>query len=122
MANAVDRLSVRIALLGLLNDLPEQPSINASPNQLFVEAQESQSGRTLTFDHEKSITQRLAYISAYSDDPLHVLATCIEEEARRGCLIIRLAANTGTHENLVNRMTGISQILQNEAINGLLSL
>jgi hypothetical protein len=75
-------------------------------------------GRTLTFKHEISITQQLAFICAYSDNPLHVLATCVEEEIERHCLVIRFAANTGKHEVLVDGLKVISRILQNEAING----
>ena len=120
MANPVDRLSVKTVLLSLVNDLPEQSSVNASSR--YIGTQESQPGRTLTFEHERSITQQLAFISAYSDDPLHVLATCVEEEIPRESLIIRFAANTGKHEVLVDGLTAISRILQNEAINGSVSL
>src|SRR5271163_4592431 len=98
MANPIDCLSVKIALLSLVNDLPEQPSINASSQ--YIEAQEPQPGRTLTFKHEVSITQQLAFICAYSGDPLHILATCIEEAIPGSCLIMRFAANTGKHEVL----------------------
>jgi hypothetical protein len=120
MANSIDRLSVKIALLSLLSDLPEQPSINVSSQH--IEAQESQFGRTLAFKHEISIAQQLAFICAYSDDPLHVLATCIEENISRGCLVIRVAANTGKHKILVDGLKTISRILQTEAINGSLLL
>lgn len=120
MANPIDRLSVKIALLGLVNDLPEQPSVNE--NSHYIEAQKSQPSRTLAFKHEISITQQLAFICAYSDDPLHVMATCIEEAIPRGCLVIHVAANTGKHEVLVDGLKAISRILQNEAINGCVPL
>ncbi len=116
MAPSTDCLAVKIALLGLVNDLPEQPSTSASSK--YIETQESQSGRTLTFKHEIVITQQLAFICAYSNDPLHVLATCVEEVIPRRSLIIRFAVNTGKHEVLVDGLKVISQILQNEAVNG----
>ena len=105
---------MKIALLSLVNDLPEQPSINVSSQH--IEAQESRVGRSLAFKHEVSIVQQLA------DDPLHVLATCIEENISRGCLVIQLAANTGKHKILVDGLKTISRILQTEAINGSLPL
>ena len=116
MGSSIDRLSVKIALLSLISNLPEQPSVNV-PSQ-YIEAQESQPGRTLTFRHEVSITQQLAFVCAYSDDPLHVLATCVEEAIPSGGLIIHLAANSGKHECLIDGLKEISRILQNEAING----
>jgi hypothetical protein len=117
MASPVDCLSVKIALLSLVNDLPKQPSINTA--EQFIQAHNSWPGRSLTFKHEISITQQLAFICAHSDDPLHVLATCVEEATTKECLTIRFAANTGKHEALVDGLRAISQILQNEAINGL---
>ncbi|KAN0083021.1 hypothetical protein V8E54_002109 [Elaphomyces granulatus] len=114
MLNPIDCLSVKIVLLNLLNNLPEQPSINLSSQ--YITTQESQPSRTLEFKHEISITQQLSFICAYSNDPLHVLATCVEEGFPRSCLIIRLAANTGRHEALVDGLKAISRILQNEAI------
>ena len=118
MGNPFDSVAVKIALLGLVNDLPEPPSIT-EPSQ-FIEARELELARTISFKHETSITQQLAFICAYYDDPLHVMATCIEEVAgsRRG-LVIRFAANTGRHEILLARLKEISVILQCEAANGL---
>lgn len=116
MGNSIDHLSVKVALLSLVNNLPEQPSFNV-PSQ-YIEAQKAQPDRTLTFKHEVSISQQLAFICAYSGDPLHVLAVCIEEVILSGCLIIRYAANTGKHEVLVDGLKEISRILQNEAANG----
>lgn len=113
IGSSVDSLSVKIALLSLISNLPEPPSVN-SPSE-YIEAQE---GRTLTFKHEISITQQLAFICAYSDDPLHVLATCVEEAIPSNGLTIHLAANSGTHVRLINGLKEISQILQNEASNG----
>ena len=116
MANHIDCLSVKIALLSLVNNLPEQPSINTSSQHM--ELGESRPSRSLIFKHEISITQQLAFICAYSDDPLHVLAICIEKSNLRHCLIIHFATNTAKHESLIDGLKTISQILQNEAVNG----
>ena len=116
MANHIDCLSVKIALLSLVNNLPEQPSINTSSQHM--ELGESRPSRSLIFKHEISITQQLAFICVCSDDPLHILAICIEESILRNCLIIRFAANTAKHEALIDGLKTISQILQDEAVNG----
>lgn len=117
--NPVDRLALKIILLSLVNDLPEQPNVTSFSR--YTGAQESQPGRTLALKHEISITQQLAFICVYSDNPLHVLAACVEE-IPRDCLIIRFAANTGKHEALVVELIAISRILQDEAKNGSVSL
>ena len=116
MAKPIDRLAAKIALLSLVNNKPEDPRVTKSGE--YTGAQVIQPRRTLTFKHEISITQHFAFICAYSEDPLHVVATCIEETIPRNCLIIRVAANTGTHETLLNGLEEISRILQNEATNG----
>jgi hypothetical protein len=120
MAHTIDRLSVKIALLSLMTNLPEQPSTN-TPSQ-YLDVHKSQPSKTIPFKHEVLIAQQLSFICAYSDDPLHVLATCIEENCSKDCLIIRLAANTGTHGVLLDGLRIVSGILQNEALNGLTSL
>ena len=119
MASTVDQLQVKIAILRLVNQYPEQPSAN-TPSQ-YIETQNSQSDRTLPFKHELSITQQLALICAYSHDPLHVTAVYIEEAVHGHALTIRFAANTGQHEALVNGLNTISRILEREAKNGSVS-
>jgi len=116
MASAIDRLQVKIAILGLVNVYPEQPSTNA-PSR-YIETQKSQSERTLSLKHELSITQQLAFICAYSHDPLHITAVCIEEAIHGRAITIRFAANTGQHGGLVNGLKMISKILESEAKNG----
>src|ERR1700761_3342369 len=116
MANDVDRLQVKIAILGLVNEYPEQPSVNELNE--YIETQNSQSDRTLTIEHELSITQQLAFICAYSYDPLHIIAVCIEEAIDSRSLTIRIAANTGQHDNLVDGLKIISRILESEAKKG----
>jgi hypothetical protein len=119
MASTVDLLQVKIAILKLVNEYPEQPSAN-TPSQ-YIETQNSQSERTLSFKHELSITQQLAFICAYSHDPLHITAVCIEEVIHGRALTIRFAANTGQHDDLVNGLKTISRVLESEAKNGSVS-
>jgi hypothetical protein len=116
MASTVDQLQVKIAILRLVNEYPEQPSAN-TPSQ-YIETQNPQSERTLSFKHELSITQQLALICAYSHNPLHVTAVYIEEAIHGRALIIRIAANSGQHDKLVNGLKAISTILEREAENG----
>jgi hypothetical protein len=117
MASTVDILQVKIAILKLVNEFPEQPSFNNSVSQ-FIKAQNSQSERTLSFKHEVTITQQLAFVCAYSHDPLHVTAVCVEEAVHGRGITIRVAANSGQHDSLVAGLETISGILENEAKNG----
>jgi len=113
MVKPVDCLAVKVILLGIVNDTPELPQLNI-PRQQHAPSCE----RTLSFKHERSIAEQLAFICAYSDDPLHVLAVCIEEADSRNGMTILLAANTGKHESLIAGLERIAHILQNEAIGG----
>ena len=117
MADLLDCLTVKTILLGIVNDIPEPPTLNIPQKHKFLER-----GRALSFKHEVCIAQQLAYVCAYSSDPLHVLAVCVEETASRNGMIIRFAANTGNHEALVDGLQNIARILQNEAKNGSSSL
>ena len=116
MANPIDLLAAKIALLSLVTNKPENPS-NTNSNECGGVGV-SQPCRALSFKHELSISQQLAFICAYSEHALHVMATCVEETIPKGCLIIRVAANTGTHDALVDGLRQITRILQNEAVNG----
>jgi hypothetical protein len=120
MASVVDLLHVKIATLKIISQLPERPVANSTSH--FIDTENSQSGRALSFKHELAVTQQLAFICAYSHDPLHVTAVCIEESIDSSSLTIRFAANTGQHHNLINGMTNISRILEGEANYGLLVL
>lgn len=114
--NLVDCLSVKISLLGLINGLPENPSANELPKTL--QSKEPRPGRILPPGHEISITQQLAFLSGYSNESSHVLAVCVEEASSGDSLIIRLAANTGKHEQFLDRLRMISHVLENEASDG----
>ena len=113
MATILDYLAVKIILLGIVNNIPEAPRLNVSQQD-----RGSEKRRTLSLKHEACIAQQLAFICSYSGDPLHVLAVCVEEVIPRNGIIIRLAANTGEHEALVDGLKKITRVLQNEATNG----
>lgn len=112
MASVVNCLAAKVSLLHLLHNLPEPPSVN-EPGPRIREREHCK--RTLTLKHEISIAQHLAFICSYSSNPFHVTAVCIEETLAHSSLILRLAANTGQHEGLVNQLTEAARILQDEA-------
>lgn len=114
MVKPVDCLAVKIILLGIVSQTPRAPELNIP----LQHHHSSSTERKLSFKHELCITKQLAFICAYSDDPLHILAVCIEEAVSRTGMIIRLAANTGRHERLIAGLGRIARILQNEAIGG----
>jgi hypothetical protein len=117
MATIYDRLSAKIVFLRLLNDLPEAPSIN-EPRKSDDDVEELSSNRTLSFKHETCIVQQLAFLSAYSDDPVHTIAVCIEEAGDGSDLTIRFAVNSGEHDVLYAGLNRIATVLREEADDG----
>ncbi|TLD20894.1 hypothetical protein E2P81_ATG08558 [Venturia nashicola] len=111
----MEHLAANIALLGLVTDAPEAPSLTVSTPPR--ESPTTASLRTIKFKHERLISQNLAFICANSNDPLRIMATCIEEDHPNERLIIRFAANKGTYEELMESMRHIVRILQDESNN-----
>ena len=111
-----EHLAAKIALLSLVNDLPGQPSVAEPPPSDDV-----------ALKYELLAAHHLAVISAYSNNPLHVLAVACHEiqdlttdsyidgnvSGKR--VMIRLAANSGTHDRLLQHLRIIARILQDEA-------
>lgn len=112
----MERLAANIALLGLVTDAPEAPSLMVSTPP--KEPPTTASLRTMEFKHERLISQHLSFICATSDDPLRIMATCVEEDPHSERLLIRFAANTGTYKELMESLEHIARILQEEANNG----
>lgn len=134
-----EHLAVKIALLSLINDLPEKPSIARFSPSAGEDGSGPSRSQDLSLDspgavfkrmplkHELLAAQNLAFISAYSKNPLHVLALACHEiqdhktgshsdsNASSKKVMIRLAANTGTHDMLLKEMKIITKILQDEA-------
>ena len=94
-----------ITLLWTLNELPQAPRENELPIQI-------QSVRQLTLEREKFISDTLAFLSATSNDPLKVMAVCIEESLDHHLLTIRLATNTGDCSEAEAGLKDIAKVLE----------
>ncbi|KAH6619505.1 hypothetical protein B0J18DRAFT_246769 [Chaetomium sp. MPI-SDFR-AT-0129] len=68
-------LAENAALLYQLRPSPTPQHVNKRP----AWAANQDSGRFLSFDQELDLTSALAFICGISDDPSHVVATCVEE-------------------------------------------
>ena len=145
-----EHLAVKIALLSLVSDLPGQEHVaKLSPNHgldvsgarglendnTLEHSGTCQGSERMPFKHELLAAQHLAFISAYSNNPKHVMAvSCHEIQdhatqpgsskgvngdiAGRSKMMIRIAANSGTHDEMLQRMKEVGRILQNEANGG----
>ncbi|KAK4034802.1 hypothetical protein C8A01DRAFT_18450 [Parachaetomium inaequale] len=78
-----------VALLSLLRRAPTARHANPRPHSV---AQED-SGRLLSFEREVSLTNTLAFLCGISDNPLHVVATCVEELVSRKGIRVLVAIN-----------------------------
>ncbi|KAI1964887.1 hypothetical protein LOZ58_001578 [Ophidiomyces ophidiicola] len=107
----VDSLAVKIALLNLIDRNPGEP--RGTLDRDNIEKNE-RTNTLLPLDSEISVTQQLAFISAYSNDALHVTAICVEEVSE-DTIIIRFAANTGSHDDLKRGLRDVARILESEA-------
>src|SRR5436189_872716 len=72
-------LKENITLLYMLNQEPERPANNPVPEQLRQLELLSPRCRVLDIKHEQGIAENLAFLAACSDNPLKVIALCIEE-------------------------------------------
>jgi hypothetical protein len=115
---ALDGLAISIAVLAALNRVPGSPVTEQLAEETLPE--ETDSVRSIAVRHEKIFIEQLAFICAYSDDPLHVLAFCIEESQILDGVTIRLAANTGNHQALLDGLMPITAMFEQEASQGVL--
>ena len=78
MLSEAQRLSLsfteNVALLSLLRRAPTASQANPRTSST-----DRDQGRVLSFEREASLTNTLAFLSGISDDPAHVVATCVEE-------------------------------------------
>jgi hypothetical protein len=78
--------------------------------------------RTLSFDDEVCLTSTLAYISAISDDPNHVIAVCVEELPDRKSIRIVIAINKerpDSQDEVLKRIKdGLAVVLSHLACSG----
>ncbi|KAK3392975.1 hypothetical protein B0H63DRAFT_516186 [Podospora didyma] len=104
-------LAENIALLSLFNQTPTAPKSNhPSPDLL-----KQDSGRVLSFDREQSLTTIFSFLAGVSDDPDHVVATCVEELPGRKGIRVLVAINklrTACGDKVLARIaTGLGTIL-----------
>lgn len=110
------RLAENVTILRVLRREPEKPTENLPPPHLTRERDEPP--RHLTFKRERDLVDHLAFLSAFSDDPLRVMAVCLEERPNSEGLIIRVAMNTGDLESVKERLMKIVAILEQVATRG----
>lgn len=99
------RLMENITLLWTLNEIIELPG----KNQLCEEETHS---RQLPLEHEGTIADLLAFLSATHDDTHNITAVCIEEGRKRKSLTIRVASNTGDCLYLTKAFKEMARILE----------
>ncbi len=115
------RLTQAIIFLQMLNETPEEPSENPL-DRFSAQAGSFSSGRVLKPKQEKLLVEALAFLASSSDDPSKVMALCIEEGQEPPSLIIRVAVNRGGTANVTEGFERMARVLENTAIQGLLSL
>ena len=65
------------------------------------------------------MTSNLAFLSSISDNPLRVMAVCIEEHDNKEGITIRMASNTGDMSLVVNGFNKMAQVLEQAARQGI---
>lgn len=91
--------SQNIALLFVLTKNPIPPTVNECPDSILKQTK----GHTLSFKRESHLAEAVAFISGISDNPDHVVATCLEELSGDGGLRVLVAINRSTPENPTDR-------------------
>lgn len=99
------RLVENITLLWALCEVPNLPK----ENELRGSQDER---RKLSLDREKQLVDSFAFIAASTEDPLRVMAVCIEECPSEDGMIIRLASNTGDLSSIEQGFNGIARTLE----------
>jgi hypothetical protein len=99
------RLIENITLLWTLNKIIEPPREN-------VLHDDEKSWRQLPIEHEKTIADLLAFLSATRDDNCKITAVCIEESRDHDHLTIRLSSNTGDLVHVKDGFENIARILE----------
>ena len=105
------RLIENITILWTLNEIPEKPKYNTS-------SREDNGARQLTLERERQLADSFAFISARTDNRLHVMAVSVEEDADGNGITIRLASNTGDLSDTKEALTGIAKTLEKASTRG----
>lgn len=115
MTMSLNGLAENIFLLEKINNSPGKSQDNPIPAHLH----QYQPGRVLTLEQEQSIASTLSFLSSYTDDPNRVSALCIEEILGNGGLLLTIASNSGSLEQLKAGLITMATILMNEATDGM---
>ena len=73
-------------------------------------------GRQLPLDRERQLAESFAFLSATTDDKRRVMAVCIEEDANKIGMTIRLASNTGDLSQVTEGFNSIARTLEQAAL------
>ena len=103
------RLVENITLLRTLCKIPGQPI-----ESKVLEGHDE--GRQLSRDRERQLVDSFAFISATTDDPLRVMAICIEEHPDGAGMTICLASNTGDLTPVTQGFICIARILEQASL------
>jgi hypothetical protein len=99
------RLMENITLLRTLKEIIELPR----ENPLHVD---EDNWRQLPIEHEKTVADLLAFLSATHDDNCKIMAVCLEESLDHNQLTIQISSNTGDCLYVKNGFDEIAQILE----------
>ncbi len=106
---AQKRLVENITLLWTLCEVPGQAKENRVRGG-------HDKGRQLPCERERQLVDSFAFISATTDDPLRVMAVCIEEDSDKTGMTIRLASNTGDLSLVTQGFDGIARTLEQASL------
>ena len=99
------RLAENITLLWAMCEVPDLPKENK-----LRESYDKR--RQLSLDREKQLVDYFAFISATTNDPLRIMAVCIEEDGDEKGMTIRLASNTGDLSSVIQGFRDIARTLE----------
>jgi hypothetical protein len=105
------RLMETIAILWTLTEVPGVPRDEELPPEIPT-------SRQLTLRHERGLVEMLAFLAATTDDPLKIMAVCVEETLTGDSLTIRVATNTGDCMDTVFGFQRIARILERTSKRG----
>ena len=116
---SLDGLKANFFLLhDITNGTPETPHSNP-PSASFQS--DPSSSRTLKLAHELDIVKALSFLSSYTNDPNKVSALCLTEQRDENGLVINIAINKGSTDELKQGLESLCQILINGSLKGKLS-
>jgi hypothetical protein len=101
-----------ICLFQTLNQVPEPPKDH-------LLSTENDPKYCLSALREKEVASNMAFLSSISDNPLRVMAVCIEEHDNKEGITIRMASNTGDLSLVVNGFNKMAQVLEQAARQGI---